>query len=127
MSAPSKRKQQKPAKIPSQNCAITTEVQSLKKFEGPLPSPETFIEYRAVKTDLPEIIINEWLKEGETRRTYARSFQAREAVKIAITDIFALGMLAIAGWLAYKEQYALACGVVVSPLAAKILGNLTLK
>lgn len=95
-----------------------------KQFKGPLPSPETFAKYREIKPDLPEIIISEWQKEGDARREYARSFGNREWGRIAIVGIFALGMLALSGWLAYKEQYECAVTVLISPFAVKLIAAL---
>lgn len=45
-----------------------------KEFKGPLPSPEIFAQYREINPELPDIIVSEWQKEGETRRECARSY-----------------------------------------------------
>lgn len=86
-----------------------------------------FAAYRQTKHDLPELIIEEWLKEGDTRRKYATSYQTREAIKLIIVGIFAFGMLGLAAWLIYKAQYQLGVAVLLSPLAAKIIGGFRLR
>lgn len=95
-----------------------------KEFKGPLPSPEIFAQYREINPELPDIIVSEWQKEGETRRKCARSYGNREWGRIAIVGIFALGMLAISGWLTYKEQYQYAVAVLLSPFAVRLIAAL---
>ena len=48
----------------------------------------------------------------------------REWGRIAIVGIFALGMLALSGWLAYKEQYQYAVAVLLSPFAVRLIAAL---
>ena len=95
-----------------------------KQFKGPLPSPETFAKYREINPQLPDIIVSEWQKEGDARRKCARSYGNREWGRIAIVGIFALGMLALSGWLAYKEQYQYAVAVLLSPFAVRLIAAL---
>lgn len=122
-----RKKKNFPKPVSPTTVAIRAERQTIEKFSGPLPSPDMFVGYREVKPDLPELIVAEWLKEGETRRQYARAYQLREAVKLGIVGIFSLGMLALATWLIYKGRYELGVTVLLSPLVAKILGSLRIR
>lgn len=102
------------------------------EHHGPIPDARTFLEYRAVREDLPDLIIEEWKKEGQARREAqtkeldirdwaVKGHSRRELIKTIIVGLFALGMLSIAGWLAYEKQYELTAVIVTSPLLIGII------
>lgn len=127
MGRKSRRKKALPVATKSTTNSSSVSVEMFKSHHGPLPSAETFNGYKQVREDLPDLIIEEWLKEGDTRRTYAVAYTRREAAKLVIVAIFSLGLLCLSGWLAYKGEYGYAVSVAVSPFAAKILGSLFVK
>lgn len=102
------------------------------EHHGPIPDARTFLEYRAVREDLPDLIIEEWKKEGQARREAqkkeldireqaVKGHSRREFAKTVIVGLFAMGMLGIAGWLAYEKQYELTAAIVASPLLIGII------
>ena len=95
---------------------------------GPIPSASSLEEYRTVREDLPNIIINTWQEDAKTRRdsiktdaSIKKGFALLEYIKVAVVAIFAFGMLGFAFYLALQGQYKYAVGVVVSPILVAII------
>lgn len=97
---------------------------SEKHFKGPLPSPEDLAKYKEIDPQLPQIFIDQWGKEADARRQYARAYGRRENARITIVGVYMLILLGAAIWLGYKEQFAYMAGLIASPIVAKVIGTL---
>ena len=139
-----KRKDKHPRPLSTSNAPATARNKDIaglsvhKTHIGPLPSAKTFIEYRNIREDLPDLIIEEWKKEGDSRRALSekslliqeaavKSFARRETAKTSIFGIFIIGLLALAGYLTYLGKYEFASALVLSPIAVAIIDNISQK
>lgn len=97
-----------------------------RAHSGPLPDAQSFLEYKNIRADLPDLIISEWIKESETRRILQNkqiSIQEKELSqkhvlecwKLVVVSVFCIGMIGIAGWLAYKGAYPAAASLMSLP------------
>lgn len=110
--------------VPTQSLTPDTQdTLSIRTHTGPLPAPEVFQEYAAIRANLPAIIIDEWLKEMNFRRSVVKSQLRQNAAKIFIVGFFALAIIGLSAWLAYVGEYQLAGAVVVSPLLVRLVGG----
>lgn len=98
---------------------------------GPIPDARSIEAYRAVRPDLPDLIIATWQADAQHRRDMGNADAAVkqrlacvEIAKMVVISVFALGMLGLAGFLAYKGEYRYAVTIVVSPIIIGIIDAL---
>lgn len=98
---------------------------------GPIPDARSIEAYRAVRHDLPDLIIETWQADAQHRRDMGNADAAvkqtlarLEVAKMVVISLFALGMLGLAGFLAYKGEYQYAAAIVVSPILIGIIDAL---
>lgn len=88
---------------------------------GPIPDASTLEGYRSVRPDLPDLIIEEWLKEAEARRALAakeaaiaeREISLKENIaenlnrlewgRLIFGSVFVFAALGASVWLAYHD------------------------
>lgn len=115
-----------PAQVPAKP---NTSAVSVKQVSiGPIPDAQSIEAYRAVRPDLPDLIIETWQTDAKHRRDMGNADAAVkktlarvEVAKVVIVSLFSLGMLALAGFLAYKGEYKYAAGVVISPILIGVI------
>lgn len=126
-----------------QSLSVTSAIIS----SGFLPPADLLAEYRSVRPDLPDIIIEEWLKEAEARRERERmrldlkkmeiesngkivlDIRHEERLRMLVGVLLYIFAFAFAGWLVYSYQqvsYAVVCCAlpVISTIATAAFGAL---
>lgn len=105
---------------------------------GPIPPASSLVEYRAVRDDLPDLIITEWIKEADTRRDLARrefdlternialaekmskDINRLEYARLIVATLFSGGVLWLAWWLASNNHIETAIIIAALPVLAAI-------
>ena len=105
---------------------------------GPIPDASTLEGYRRVRADLPDLIIDEWLKEAAARRELAnreaslaeREIALKETIsgnvnrleifRLILGGMFLCGALLLAWWLASKDHPETALAIAALPVVGAI-------
>lgn len=106
---------------------------------GPIPDAHTLEGYRSVRADLPDLIIDEWLKEAETRRMLAskeadiaeREISLKESVaknlnrlewgRLIFGSVFIFAALGVSAWLAYHNYTESAIVISSVPIVGTVI------
>ena len=105
---------------------------------GPIPDALALESYRRVRTDLPDLIIAEWLNEAAARRELAKREAAIAEREVALKErisgnvnrleifrlilggTFLCGALLLAWWLASKDHPETALAIAALPVVGAI-------
>lgn len=131
----------KQVRIPNKVSQSATLVQHQSTITvGPIPPASTLEEYRSVRADLPDLIIEEWLKEAESRRAFtSKEFEITERnaafkekissdlnrleyARLFLGGLFYFGSLWVAWQLASNNHLESAIAIAALPVVAAIAG-----
>lgn len=94
-------------------------------WQGPLPSPQTMEEYRAIAPDWPERIVQQWEEESAHRRDYEmyalRSTARRDLIGQIFAGIFAISALGVSAY-AVSEHQPWVAGAIGGVTLASVVG-----
>lgn len=106
---------------------------------GPIPDARTLEGYRSVSPDLPDLIIEEWLKEAEARRALAakeaaiaeREISLKENIaenlnrlewgRLIFGSVFVFAALGASVWLAYHDYTESAIFISSVPIVGTVI------
>ena len=106
---------------------------------GPIPDARTLEGYRSVRPDLPDLIIEEWLKEAEARRALAakeaaiaeREISLKENIaenlnrlewgRLIFGSVFVFAALGASVWLAYHDYTESAIFISSVPIVGTVI------
>lgn len=106
---------------------------------GPIPDARTLEGYRSVRPDLPDLIIEEWLKEAEARRALAakeaaiaeREISLKENIaenlnrlewgRLIFGSVFVFAALVASVWLAYHDYTESAIFISSVPIVGTVI------
>lgn len=126
-----KRKQEQPAAVVHHEQTVMT--------SGPIPDARTLEGYRSVRLDLPDLIIEEWLKEAEARRALAakeaaiaeREISLKENIaenlnrlewgRLILGSVFVFAALGSSVWLAYHDYTESAIFISSVPIVGTVI------
>lgn len=126
-----KRKQEQQAAVVHHEQAVMT--------SGPIPDARTLEGYRSVRPDLPDLIIEEWLKEAEARRALAakeaaiaeREISLKENIaenlnrlewgRLIFGSVFVFAALGASVWLAYHDYTESAIFISSVPIVGTVI------
>lgn len=126
-----KRKQEQQAAVVHHEQTVMT--------SGPIPDARTLEGYRSVRLDLPDLIIEEWLKEAEARRALAakeaaiaeREISLKENIaenlnrlewgRLIFGSVFVFAALGSSVWLAYHDYTESAIFISSVPIVGTVI------
>lgn len=126
-----KRKQEQQAAVVHHEQTVMT--------SGPIPDARTLEGYRSVRLDLPDLIIEEWLKEAEARRALAakeaaiaeREISLKENIaenlnrlewgRLILGSVFVFAALGSSVWLAYHDYTESAIFISSVPIVGTVI------
>ncbi len=126
-----KRKQEQQAAVVHHEQTVMT--------SGPIPDARTLEGYRSVRPDLPDLIIEEWLKEAEARRALAakeaaiaeREISLKENIaenlnrlewgRLIFGSVFVFAALGASVWLAYHDYTESAIFISSVPIVGTVI------
>ncbi len=123
---------------PKISTAVVHQEEHTIMTSGPIPDASALERYRRVRADLPDLIIEEWLKEAAARRDLANKEAALAEREIALKEtisgnvnrleffrlilggLFLCGALLLAWWLAAKDHPESALIIAALPVVGAI-------
>ena len=127
-----------PKREQEQQAAVVHHEQTVMT-SGPIPDARTLEGYRSVRPDLPDLIIEEWLKEAEARRALAakeaaiaeREISLKENIaenlnrlewgRLIFGSVFVFAALGASVWLAYHDYTESAIFISSVPIVGTVI------
>lgn len=115
-----KRKQEQPAAVVHHEQTVMT--------SGPIPDARTLEGYRSVRLDLPDLIIEEWLKEAaiaereiSLKENIAENLNRLEWGRLIFGSVFVFAALGSSVWLAYHDYTESAIFISSVPIVGTVI------
>lgn len=115
-----KRKQEQQAAVVHHEQTVMT--------SGPIPDARTLEGYRSVRPDLPDLIIEEWLKEAaiaereiSLKENIAENLNRLEWGRLIFGSVFVFAALGASVWLAYHDYTESAIFISSVPIVGTVI------